>query len=56
VEAGAPAALAAREDVRVVQQAVEQGGDGGGIAEERSRYLRRRASPGSGGRPRRRST
>ena len=34
MEAGAPAARAAGEDVRVVEQPIEQRGHGGGIAEE----------------------
>lgn len=34
VQPCAPATRAACEDVRVVQQPIEQGGDGGGIAEE----------------------
>ncbi len=36
---GAPAAWAAREDVRVVEQPIEQRGDGGGIAEELASVL-----------------
>ena len=34
LEAGAPAARAAREDVGVVEQAIEHRGDGGGVAEQ----------------------
>ena len=34
MEAGAPAARAAREHVRVMEQSIEEGGDGGSVAEQ----------------------
>ena len=51
VEACPPAARAAREDVRVMKQAVEHGGDGRGIAEELPPVLHGTIRSQQGGRP-----
>jgi hypothetical protein len=44
VEARAPAARAAREDVGVVEEPIEQRGDGGGVAEHLAPVPRRAGS------------
>jgi len=41
VDVGPPATRSALEDVRVVEEAVEQRGDGGGIAQELSPVIDR---------------
>src|SRR5438876_12393371 len=51
VEAGAAAARAAREHVRVMEQAIEEGGDGGGVGEQLAPVLERTVRGGERRRP-----
>src|SRR5262245_37408911 len=50
VQSGAPAAWATGEDVRVMEQSVEEPGDGGGVSEELAPVLDRTIRSDQGGR------